>query len=112
MNSDKLWLDPLYLEELLSEDEKSIKKSAKDFCNKFLLPRVIEDNRRSYFDKNLYKEFGSMGFLGSTISSFPYTNSFAYARHASSKLFKPCFSNNHPTMSFFVQLLNLESYSR
>ena len=74
MNSDKLWLDPLYLEELLSEDEKSIKKSAKDFCNKFLLPRVIEDNRRSYFDKNLYKEFGSMGFLGSTISGYGSAN--------------------------------------
>tara|TARA_Y100000741_G_scaffold344990_1_gene310061 strand:- start:95 stop:1264 length:1170 start_codon:yes stop_codon:yes gene_type:complete len=74
MNSDKLWLDPLYLEDLLSEEEKSVKKSANDFCNKFLLPRVVKDNRKSYFDKNLYKEFGSMGFLGPTISGFGSAN--------------------------------------
>ena len=36
MNSDKLWLDPLYLDDLLSEEEKSIRKSAHDFCNKKL----------------------------------------------------------------------------
>jgi glutaryl-CoA dehydrogenase len=70
MNSDNIWLDPLYLDELLSEEEKSIRKSTHDYCNKYLLPIVIKDDRNHHFDKNIYKDFGSMGFLGSTIEGY------------------------------------------
>ena len=45
------------------------------FGNKYLLPIVIKDNRKHYFDKNIYKDFGSMGFLGSTIEGFGSSNS-------------------------------------
>jgi hypothetical protein len=31
MNFDNIWLDPLYLDELLSEEEKSIRKSTHDY---------------------------------------------------------------------------------
>ena len=54
MNTDKLWLDPLYLDDFLSEEEKSIRKTAYDFCKKNLLPRVVKDNREYYFDKNIH----------------------------------------------------------
>ncbi len=74
MQSDKLWLDPLYLEDLLSEEEKSIRKSAHDFCNKYLLPKVVKDNRDNFFDKDIYKNLGSMGFLGSTIEGYGSAN--------------------------------------
>ena len=74
MNSDNIWLDPLYLDELLSEEEKSIRKSTHDFCNKYLLPIVIKDDRNHHFDKNIYKDFGSMGFLGSTIEGYGSSN--------------------------------------
>ena len=74
MQSDKLWLDPLYLEDLLSEEEKSIRKSAHDFCNKYLLPKVVKDNRYNFFDKDIYKNLGSMGFLGSTIEGYGSAN--------------------------------------
>ena len=56
MNSDNIWLDPLYLDDLLNEEEKSIRKTAHDYCNKSLLTRVVEDNRKHFFDKNIYKQ--------------------------------------------------------
>ena len=61
------WIDPLYLEELLSEEEKSIRKTTKDYCVSKLLPKVIENNKKCLFDKTIYKDFGSLGFLGLTI---------------------------------------------
>ena len=35
MNIDNIWLDPLYLDDLLSEEEKKIRNSAHNFCNKY-----------------------------------------------------------------------------
>ena len=67
-NSKNNWLDPLYLDELLTEEELSIKKTTEDYCKKKLLPNVIEHNKKCFFDKKIYKEFGSLGFLGLTIS--------------------------------------------
>jgi len=80
MDSDNIWIDPLYLDDLLSEEEKSIRKTTYDYCNKNLLPIVIKDNREHHFDKNIYKDFGSMGFLGSTIKGYgsPNTSKVSY----------------------------------
>ena len=75
MNSDNIWLDPLYLDDLLSEEEKSIRKTTHEYCNKNLLPIVVKDNQKHHFDKSIYKDFGSMGFLGSTIDGYGSSNS-------------------------------------
>ena len=75
MSSDNIWLDPLYLDDLLSEEEKSIRKTTHDYCNKNLLPIVVKDNQKHHFDKSIYKDFGSMGFLGSTIEGYGSSNS-------------------------------------
>ena len=64
------WMDPLFLNELLTEEEKSIKKTTKDYCNSKLLPGVIQDNKKCFFDKKIYQEFGSLGFLGITINGY------------------------------------------
>ncbi len=74
MISDNIWIDPLYLDDLLSEEEKSIRKTTHDYCNKNLLPIVVKDNQKHHFDKSIYKDFGSMGFLGSTIDGFGSSN--------------------------------------
>ena len=50
------WMDPLYLNELLTEEERSIKKTAKDYCNSELLPRVIQDNKKCFFDKKMINQ--------------------------------------------------------
>ena len=75
MNSDNIWIDPLYLDDILSEEEKSIRKTTHDYCNKNLLPIVVKDNQKHHFDKSIYKDFGSMGFLGSTIEGYGSSNS-------------------------------------
>ena len=70
MHSNNQWLDPLYLDSFLNEDEKLIRENTKKYCQKNLLPNVIENNRNYCFDKEIYKDFGRMGFLGSTIKGF------------------------------------------
>jgi len=70
MNSNNQWLDPLYLDSFLNEDEKLIRENTKKYCQKNLLPNVVENNRNYYFDREIYKDFGKMGFLGSTIKGF------------------------------------------
>ena len=70
MNSNNEWLDPLFLEDFLSEEEKSIKKNTNKFCNDVLLKEVIKNNRNHFFDKEMYKEFGQMGLLGSSVKGY------------------------------------------
>ena len=64
------WFDPFFVLENLSEEDKLIKKNVMDFSNKVLRPIVIKDNRNHCFDKNIYKEFGNLGLLGSTIKGY------------------------------------------
>ncbi len=68
--SQNSWFDPFYIENNLSEAELAIQKNVRDFCEKELLTRVVEENRNNLFDRNLYESFGSLGVLGSTINEF------------------------------------------
>ena len=62
--------DILLFEEQLSEEELIIHKSAKDYCQNQLLPRIIDANRNEEFDKSIYKELGELGFLGAPIKGY------------------------------------------
>ena len=68
------WKDPLYLNELLTEKEKTVHKKAKNFCETRLMPTVIKDNQESFFDRNIYNDLGSNGFLGNTIQGYGSSN--------------------------------------
>jgi len=68
------WKDPLYLEELLTEEEKSLRVKIRDYCQNKLLPKVIECNNKSFFDKTFYPDLGSLGFLGNTIKGYGSAN--------------------------------------
>ena len=70
MNSNNEWLDPLFLDSYLSEEERLVRDNTKQFCQKNLLPEVVKNNRNHFFDKNIFKEFGNMGLLGSTIKGY------------------------------------------
>ena len=70
MISNKQWLDPLHLEDFLSTEEKSIKQSTNKFCKDILIPNVVLDNRNNFFNKEIFKEFGAMGLLGSTTKGY------------------------------------------
>ena len=64
-----VWDDPLQLDEVLTEDERMIRDSARDFCQEKLLPRVQEAFRKEHFHREIMNEFGEMGFLGATLDS-------------------------------------------
>ena len=61
------WEDPFLLEQSLTDDERMIRDSAATYCQSRLLPRVIEANRNEVFDKDIMREMGELGLLGSTI---------------------------------------------
>lgn len=67
MPSSFNWEDPFLLESRLSEEEKMVMQSAKSYAEKKLMPRIIKANRESYFDPEILKEMGELGFLGCTI---------------------------------------------
>jgi len=64
-----VWDDPLLLDDVLTEDERMIRDSARQFCQERLLPRVQEAFRKEHFHREIMNEFGEMGFLGATLDS-------------------------------------------
>jgi len=64
------WADPLFFEDLLSEDERLVRDSARDYCRERLFPRVLTANREERFDREIMNEMGELGFLGSTIEGY------------------------------------------
>ena len=63
------WDDPLRLDDLLDEDERAIRDTARAFCQERLFPRVLMAHRHEHFDRAIMNEFGEMGFLGATLES-------------------------------------------
>ena len=64
------WEDPLLLDEALTEDERLIRDSARQFCQEKLMPRVLMGYRNEHFDREIMNEFGEMGFLGATLDGY------------------------------------------
>ena len=62
-----VWEDPFLLEEQLSDDERLIRDTARDYCQDKLAPRAIEANRHEVFDRDIMFEMGELGLLGSTL---------------------------------------------
>ena len=67
------WTDAFLLNEQLSDDERAIVDAAHDFCQEKLQTRVLMAARHEKFDREIMNEFGSMGFLGSTIEGYGCT---------------------------------------
>jgi len=62
--------DILLFDDQLTEEELSIKNSARDYCQDKLMPRILKANRNEVFDKEIYQEMGQMGFLGAPIDGY------------------------------------------
>lgn len=62
--------DPFLLETQLTSEEKSVKDLAANFSKNRLLPNVVTSFRNETFDKNIMKEMGEIGLLGSTINGY------------------------------------------
>jgi glutaryl-CoA dehydrogenase len=64
------WEDPLLLEDQLSEDERMVRDTARQYAQDKLMPRVIEANRHERFDREIMNELGKLGLLGATIQGY------------------------------------------
>jgi glutaryl-CoA dehydrogenase len=62
------WEDPLHLDHQLSEEERMISQSARQYCREKLLPRVIHAYREESFDREIMTEMGALGLLGATVA--------------------------------------------
>jgi glutaryl-CoA dehydrogenase len=62
-----VWDDPLDLDGLLTEEERMIQTSAREYAQNRLMPRVLEANRHEKFDREIMNEFGELGMLGATL---------------------------------------------
>ncbi len=61
------WSDPFLLESQLSDDERMIRDSAREYAETQLMPRILEANRQERFDREILNEMGARGLLGSTL---------------------------------------------
>lgn len=61
------WQDPFLLKQLLSEDERMICDMTHSFCQDRLQPRILQANRKEYFDREIMNELGELGLLGPTL---------------------------------------------
>lgn len=64
------WDDMLKLDEQLTDEERMISRSARDFCQQSLMPTILHANREGRFNPEIMRQFGEMGLLGSTIQGY------------------------------------------
>ncbi|MFN4275764.1 MAG: acyl-CoA dehydrogenase [Ferrovibrio sp.] len=64
------WEDPFNLEAELTEDERLIRDTAREYCQSKLLPRVKEAFREEKTDPAIFREMGELGLLGSMIEGY------------------------------------------
>ncbi|HET8789867.1 MAG TPA: acyl-CoA dehydrogenase family protein, partial [Modicisalibacter sp.] len=64
------WDDPFRLIDQLDEDERMVQRTAHDYCQEKLMPRVLEANRHERFDREIMTEMGELGLLGATLDGY------------------------------------------
>ncbi len=61
------WADPLQLDEQLSDEERLVLHTVRQYCRERLMPRVLEAHRHEVFHREILDEMGELGLLGSTL---------------------------------------------
>ena len=64
------WQDPFLLDQQLSDEQRMVQQSARQYAQDKLLPRVREAFRAEETDQGIFREMGEMGLLGSTIDGY------------------------------------------
>ncbi len=67
---DNNWEDIFKFDNQLSEEERMIRDNVREYCQKSLMPRIIESNRNEIFHHEIFKEMGDLGILGATIKGY------------------------------------------
>ncbi len=64
------WDDPLLIEAQLSDEERMIRDTARQYAQEKLAPRIRDWNRNESFDREVMLEMGAMGFLGAPLQGY------------------------------------------
>ncbi len=64
------WNDPFLLEEQLTDEERAVMWTARDYAQGKLMPRILMANRHEVFHREILNEFGELGLLGATIQGY------------------------------------------
>ncbi len=64
------WQDPFELDQQLSNEQRMVRDSARQYAQTALLPRVKESFRNEQTDASIFREMGELGLLGSTIDGY------------------------------------------
>ena len=64
------WQDPLLIEQLLTDEERLIRDTARQYAQEKLMPRIVLANRNETFDIEVMREMGALGFLGATLEGY------------------------------------------
>ena len=64
------WADPFGMEGQLSEEERLIRDTTKQYSQEKLLPRVREAYQKEQTDPEIFLEMGALGLLGSAIEGY------------------------------------------
>ena len=64
------WDDPLLLEAQLTDEERLIRDTARQYAQEKLAPRIRDWNRNETFDRAVMREMGELGFLGAPLEGY------------------------------------------
>ena len=64
------WEDPFELDAQLTDEQRMVKESARQYAQDKLAPRVKEAFRNEQTDAAIFREMGVLGLLGSTIDGY------------------------------------------
>ena len=64
------WQDPFLLEQQLTDEQRMVRDSARQYAQNKLQPRVQDAFRKEETDPELFREMGELGLLGSTIEGY------------------------------------------
>lgn len=64
------WEDPMLFSAQLTDEERMVVDTANAYCQEKLMPRVLMANREEHFDREIMREMGELGLLGSTIEGY------------------------------------------
>ena len=64
------WDDPLLIEAQLTDEERMIRDTARQYAQEKLAPRIRDWNRNETFDRAVMREMGELGFLGAPLQGY------------------------------------------
>jgi glutaryl-CoA dehydrogenase len=62
--------DPFLFDLQLTDEERMVEQSTRDYAREKLFPRILEANRHETFDREIMNEMGALGLFGATIEGY------------------------------------------